>query len=40
MQIGHPAAIAGICNLPVIGDFRSLDVCLGGQGAPLVPIGD
>lgn len=40
LQIGNGAAIAGEINLPVICDFRSLDVALGGQGAPLVPIGD
>ena len=39
-QMGHGAAIAAECNLPVMYDFRSLDVALGGQGAPLVPIGD
>ena len=39
-QMGHGAAIAAECNLPVMNDFRSLDVALGGHGAPLVPIGD
>jgi anhydro-N-acetylmuramic acid kinase len=39
-QIGSGAAIAAECNLPVICDLRSMDVALGGQGAPLVPIGD
>lgn len=39
-QLGSPQHLALACELPVVGDFRSLDVALGGQGAPLVPIGD
>lgn len=39
-QLGDGAALHATADLPVICDFRSLDVQLGGQGAPLVPIGD
>lgn len=39
-QIGSGADIYAITNIPVICDFRSVDVALGGQGAPLVPLGD
>jgi anhydro-N-acetylmuramic acid kinase len=39
-QLGDGAAIAAITGLPVISDLRSLDVALGGQGAPIVPMGE
>lgn len=40
LQIGSGAAIFAATNLKTICDFRMQDVALGGQGAPLVPIGD
>lgn len=39
-QLGSGAHIAAKTGIKTICDFRSLDVALGGQGAPLVPIGD
>lgn len=39
-QLGNGVAINSTTRIPVINDFRSLDVLGGGQGAPLVPIGD
>lgn len=40
LQIGNGAAMASHLPCKLVFDFRSQDVALGGQGAPLVPIGD
>ena len=39
-QLGDGAAIAATTLLPVVTDLRAMDVALGGQGAPIVPIGE
>ena len=40
LQIGDGQALADNCGLLTVNDFRTEDVSKGGQGAPLVPIGD
>jgi anhydro-N-acetylmuramic acid kinase len=39
-QLGSGSALAALTQIDVVHDFRSADVALGGQGAPLVPMFD
>jgi len=39
-QLGDGAALAATARLNVVSDLRAMDVALGGQGAPIVPIGE
>lgn len=40
LQAGDPAGLTQLLGVPVVGDFRSADMALGGQGAPLAPYLD
>ncbi len=40
LQLGEPSFLAAAFHVPVISDFRAMDIALGGEGAPLMPFFD
>jgi anhydro-N-acetylmuramic acid kinase len=40
LQLGSPSIVAALTGVTTVGDFRTADIALGGQGAPLAPYAD
>ena len=40
LQLGEPSFLAAVLHVPVVSDFRAMDMALGGEGAPLIPFFD
>ena len=40
LQLGEPSFLAQSLHVPIVSDFRAMDIVLGGEGAPLMPFFD